>query len=54
MQEPSPWEHDNALTLYANHSVKGPYMVEYDHLEVRAWMSVCVCVCAGVRTFGYV
>ncbi|KAF5836546.1 golgi-body localization protein domain-containing protein [Dunaliella salina] len=34
MQEPSPWEHDNALTLYAIHGGKDPRMVVYDHIEV--------------------
>jgi len=34
MQEPSPWEHDNALTLYAIHGGKDPRVVVYDHIEV--------------------
>jgi len=34
MQEPSPWEHDNALTLYATHGYTDPRVVVYDHIEV--------------------
>ena len=40
--EPSAWEHDDALTVYAIHGgAEQPRVIVYDHIEVRSKDAVC-------------